>query len=367
MEIRRLRGPEYKQAIELADCTFREKGQVSMAEAFPHVFSEELGLSIGAFDGEKLVSFMGIVPSTIKVGPARLNVFSLGAVCTNESYRKQGIASALLKEVYRFIDEAQASLLFISGDRGLYTRNNCYHFGQVTKYMLEDASRVNRNEDWDVRLGKKEDVFQVQHLRVKEQVQFEYSAAEWLLLLASSGYTRVFNNMDQALFVAEKSGVVEGYVVVGMPSEKSTTKYGVVTDWGGSRKSVVHILLTLLRDRVVPMLEVKVPWQDLLNDELKELSSSVEVEKNGGTVHIVNPNRLIAQLMPYLGSKGLKNDIQFQQTGENNYTINYGDNEVMLSKEEIVSLIFNFEHDLDYQFEGVFPIPLPSTEGLFYV
>src|SRR5690554_2912648 len=117
MDIRNVKPNEIDQAIQLANGIFRGEGHSSMGDAFPHVFSKGINHSFGAFDGDRLVSFMRLVPSKMKVGEAELNIFSIGGVCTHEDYRQRGISSKLLKRVYQYIDEAEASLLLISGDR----------------------------------------------------------------------------------------------------------------------------------------------------------------------------------------------------------------------------------------------------------
>src|ERR1700724_1990061 len=98
-EIHQVQGHEMNEAIQLADAVFRDAEQVSMAEAFPLVFSQSLGQSLGAFEQGKLVAFIGIVPAFIKVWLSRLPIYSLGAVCTHPDYRGRGYAGDLLNAI----------------------------------------------------------------------------------------------------------------------------------------------------------------------------------------------------------------------------------------------------------------------------
>lgn len=130
---------------------------------FRRFFSKQLNQSLGAFDGDRLVSFIGLVPSKMVIGEAELNTFSIGAVCTHPDYRGQGISTAILKEVYDYIDQARASLLFVSGDRGLYKRNHCYHFGRVYNYEIRNLSEEYKYQG-SIRKGSAADIFQIDNI-----------------------------------------------------------------------------------------------------------------------------------------------------------------------------------------------------------
>ncbi|OZU88327.1 hypothetical protein CIL03_11795 [Virgibacillus indicus] len=348
MKIRRLKPDEFDQAVKLADETFRDGGHTSMGEAFPQVFSKELQLSYGAFDGEKLVSFIGLVPSIIRIGSASLNIFSIGAVCTDMSYRKQGISTRILKEIYQSIDNAGASLLLISGDRGLYTRNDCYHFGSMKKFTLE-ANVKRAIYDGSVRKGTEADIFSVHQLNKNKKVRYESSVWEWAMLLKAGGFASIFKK-DQALFVAEKDNEIKGYAVIGLQEENNGTDNGIVMEWGGDPQAVHGIFQDMLMGNYVSKLELAVTWQDELQQELHAYQN--EERKNGGTVYIVNRERFIDQAFPYL--KEQNPEISKPEILE---SIN------ALTPKEFVKKVF----DPNENAESVFPLPMPSTEGLNYV
>lgn len=364
LEIRRVNEKEFTQAIQLADKTFRKAGHCSMGEAFPQVFSNELGLSYGAFDDGKLVSFIGLVPSQITIGEAVLNVFSIGAVCTDEAYRKQGISTAILKEVYAYINDAGGTLLFISGDRGLYKRNHCYYFGKLSKYTIEKMS-FDRSKSFDglIRRGNKEDIFQLDKLRKKKYVRYENSIWEWNMLFEAGGYASIFM-MDQALYIAEKNGSVTGYVVVGLPKDVSSFEHGIITDWGGETASIKGILTDLLQTNTVPRIEISVSFQDELNHELCGFKK--EDMKNAGTIYIVNPEKLLEQLNPYFQEKGLEHELKVEELDDDHVLFTSGTKARTLSRGELVALLFDVGEKPD-GLDVVFPIPLPGTQGMNYV
>lgn len=367
MEIRNVKPNEIDQAIELADETFREEGHSSMGEAFPHVFSKGINHSFGAFDGDKLVSFMGLVPSKVKIGPAELTVFSIGAVCTHVDYRKRGISSAILQEVYQYIDQAGGSLLLISGDRGLYTRNHCYHFGETYQYTIRRSKIEENSYQGLTRKATTPDVFQVDELRKEQSVRFGSSLWEWSTLFDASGYTSIYK-MKQTLFVAENQGVVEGYVVIGLPHEKSSKQEAVVTELGGQSKAVHHILVDLLERGLTAEINMTIPWHEEYHQAFH--TYPVEKLKHGGTVYLVNGERLIEQVKPYISEKDptLASKLSINQTGNDEFQLTCDQSDLLLTRRELVEVLFNVQSELrTNELNSLFPIPFPNTEGMHYV
>ncbi|KAA0965565.1 GNAT family N-acetyltransferase [Sporosarcina sp. ANT_H38] len=368
MEIRRLKAEEFEQAIHLSNRTFREQGHTSMGQAFPHVFSKELQQSFGAFDGETLISFIGLVPATIRIGEATLTVFSLGSVCTHEDYRQRGISTNILQEIYDYINQAAASLLFVSGDRGLYMRNHCYHFGKSFKYSIGKSSINKGGYDGDIRKGQSADVFQIDRIRQEHRVRFDSSIMEWQILLEAGGYASIFK-MEQALYVASRDGVLEGYAVIGMPTPKSTKEHAIIIEWGGDPRIVYGIVQHLLENDIVLEMELTLPWHDKFRDEISE--HPCEEQNNEGTIHIVDVERLIGQLMPYLYEKDptIAQSLSVRTLDEEIVTINhFNATEITVSLEEFVKLLFDPQSlFLGRELQTIFPIPLPNTEGMYFV
>ncbi|WHX26250.1 GNAT family N-acetyltransferase [Virgibacillus halodenitrificans] len=363
MEIRRLTPSEMESAIKLSDKTFRKSHHQSMGRAFPLVFSTYNNLSFGAFHDSKLVSFFGLVPFEINIGNAQVSAFSIGSVCTDPEYRGKGIASAILEKIYQYIDEAGASLLFVSGDRGLYLRNNCFHFGARNTFKIDKATyEIENGESEIVRKGTLGDLFSVFRLRQKKNVRYETSVSEWLTLLKAGGYTSIFN-MQQEVYVMEEKGEITAYVVAGIPKENSMKTEPIITEWGGEPSNVKSILESLYIE--FKAFEIKVPWHDDLNKELQKDYEFHSI-RNGGTIHIVKARRLINQILPYLADKlprvTEKLSVEFEDIRE--LKLNYKGESITLTHKEFIETLFSPE---DKGFPNLFPIPLPSTEGMEYV
>ncbi len=94
------------------------------------------GSYVIARDG-KPVSHIRVVYNVLSLNGCRLKIASIGGVCTHPDYRGQGIASTLLDHCVQVAADAGASLLLISGERGLYRRagvaglGSCFDPGAV--------------------------------------------------------------------------------------------------------------------------------------------------------------------------------------------------------------------------------------------
>lgn len=365
MKIRQLKHHEFDQAIKLSDAIFRDEEHVSMGQSFPNVFSQALEQSFGAFIDGKLVSFIGLVPSNIKVGPANLNVFSIGSVCTHKDYRQQGISSAVLKEVYNYIDRAGASLLFVSGDRGLYTRNHCYSFGTGYQYMIDQIPE-NITYEGSIRKSDANDIFKIHKINREKNVRYINTVWEWSQIFKSAGYASIFK-MKQELYVAENNGDIEGYVVIAVPTSISTKENAIILEWGGRPTVVKKIIQKLLTKNIAPQIELTVMWHEDLQEEFKNYP--YQKANNSGTIYIVDIQRFMKQILPYLAEVDSNIKTNLTVNIDNDITtFSYKNSELNVSKNELVNVLFNKqEHPTGSDIEKIFPIPLPYTAGLNYV
>ncbi|GMX60126.1 hypothetical protein Elgi_68930 [Paenibacillus elgii] len=127
---------EIADAIRGSDVVFRDVEQISMGAAFPGVFSATLTQSFGAYEDGKLVSFMGLVPAVLRIGSARVPMFSIGSVFTPPEFRGHGYAGDILEAVKTHVRASGGALVYVSGNRSLYTRNQCHPFGAINRYAI---------------------------------------------------------------------------------------------------------------------------------------------------------------------------------------------------------------------------------------
>lgn len=376
-EIRLVRQEEFEEAVRLADAVFRDEAQSSMGEAFPGIFRNGLKQSWGAFEEGKLVSFMGLVPGLIRVGPARLRLYSLGSVCTHPDHRGKGYAGLLLEQALNHIERAGASLLLVSGDRSLYRRAGCLPFGSVKRYEITSnvSERLNMpTEEGQVRELQETDWFQVHRLAEAQNVRYESGVKEFIQLVRSEAYAGIFN-MKHKIWVTEREGILTAFVVLALPTGIAPVKPPFLVQWGGDERDSLRLLFHAREVSGLPLLEADIPWHETEMHRLLEGASYSE-RKNEGTVKIVNVDRLWEQLAPYTESKESEKTREWvpeiSEKG-NGVRLTCDGVTVCFTMEELILLIF----DPDFAWNGpqsvvkmlrdLVPVPLPYTAGLHYV
>ncbi|MEH7380545.1 GNAT family N-acetyltransferase [Bacillus sp. JJ1533] len=358
MEYRLLQEDEFGQAIELADGVFREEGHVSMGEAFPHVFSPAFNQSYGAFEDKTLVAFIGLVPSVICSENAEIQAYSIGAVCTHPDYRKRGIGTHLLKQVFAHIQKAGASILFVSGDLPIYKKAGCTYYGEVYRYDLHPGS-LESNRKYTVRELLPYDWFHIRKLSHNRPVRYEQSLFELALLRQSAGFASIFK-AKQNVLVAEEDGVEKGFLVMTTPTQEENQAFSRVIEWGGEPKAITSLLAESFRFGM-DTLRVKVPW---FETKLIESLDSLNKIKTAypGTIKIMDLDILLEQLAPYFEGK-----ITISSTDANQKQLTWKQHSITVENQMLEQMILTGEHGLDYDFSGIFPVPLPYPEGLNYV
>lgn len=371
--------PLYEQnlaeAIQLADATFRDAEQFSMADAFPFMYFKAMqGQSYAAFADGKMVSFLGLVPAVIRVGPARLNIFSLGSVCTDPDYRGRGIASAIMEKVLKHVDQSGASLLLVTGTRSLYTRVNCHLFGEVTRFTLDadsanDMLKKSPSADVLVRELKATDWLKLTEVAASRVARYEQSVWDLASLVNAEAYASCIK-LHHKVLVAERDGEIKGFLVVGVPYQRGKKRQPMAFEWAGQADIVTLLLADAVKRYELEQLEVPVPWHE--QSLLRCLCSlSARKEKNLGTVHIVQPERFISQLRPYLKEKNheLTDHMNIRSLVNGQIELNVDGKRHELESDKFVSLVFDPQPDLETNapLQSLFPIPFPYTGGLNYV
>lgn len=382
--VRRVTNRELDEAIRLSDETFRDAEQPSMGEAFPLIFSyAEDHHSFGAFQEDgKLLAFMGLVPWVLRVGDARLRVFSLGSVCTAPEARGQGIASEMLQEIYRHIGQAGASLLFVSGGRSLYTRTGCMPFGRVRRFGIDRSAAENIAASGDggaalVREMAPADLFGLHQVAASRDVAYDFSVRELPALIKAEAFASCVK-MNHRVLVAESNGDVTAFAVVGVPRDPQ--KRGRVIEQAGSPAVVARLAAeAVIRDRMAG-LDFHVPWHERdMDEKLSGFGLPSEEGPSSGTVKVVDGEALLGQLRPWLESRqaGSARGLRLTKGDGGGWLLgSERDAPVALTDAELVRLIFgNAEAGEELPplpawtepFRGLFPVPLPYPVGLGYI
>ncbi|WP_223591766.1 GNAT family N-acetyltransferase [Neobacillus bataviensis] len=358
VEFRLLKSDEFDQAAALADQTFRDDEQISMGEAFPQVFSPALNQSYGAFINDKLVSFIGLVPSVIHLESAEIEAYSIGSVCTHRAYRKKGFASMLLEKVIDHVKRAKASILFVSGSLPLYIKAGCTFYGNLNKYDIHKDD-LQIPEGYSVREFLPYDWFYLRKLYQTRKTYFEQSIFDFAVLNNAKGYASILK-MEHKILVAEEENEIKGFVVLGVPDTSEGESTSRVIEWAGDPKGIQAVLAESFQYGFTSM-RLSVPEYER---ELNRLLYSIEKTEAAfpGTIKITNLDLLLGQLKPYLFGK-----LEIVDADERNKKLLFNEKSIIVDNAALEKLILQGDPTLDSYLNDIFPVPLPFPEGINYV
>lgn len=359
VEYRFLEEKEFQQAIDLADKVFRKEGHVSMGIAFPQVFSPALNQSYGAFIGEKLVSFIGLVPSVLHIRGAEVQAYSIGAVCTDPDYRKRGLANTLLQMIFEHVNNSSASVLFISGDLPIYIKQGCTFYGKMNQFKIK-RDDISANNLYKVRELGPYDWFQLRKLSHNRQVRYEQTIYEMAQLNKAAGFASIFK-MKHKILVAEDNQEIKAYLVFGVPYHEQEGVDSRVIEWGGD-PIAIHALLSKAFTYGLNSLILNLPIYD--KDLVRQLDPILEKDELPfpGTIKIMNLDLLLNQLGPYF-----KDKLEISSVDEKQKRLLFNGHSIIKNNEEIEEMILKGNSNIESFSEEIFPIPFPFPQGLNYV
>lgn len=378
VQLRRILPSEFEAAAKLADSVFRDAEQKSMKDAYPNSFSPSLTQSYGAFEDDTIVSFVGFVPSIIKIAEARLNVYSIGGVCTHPDHRGKGYAGAILDLIREQSVQAGASLILVSGNRPLYERFGCRPFGDTTTVELSSASAArildkSISRDASIRLMAHTDWFHLKQLADLRVVGFEQSIWD-LARLIDAGPTASNSKQMHRVWVAERHGKVVAFAVLAVPDGRITPKKApFLVEWAGDPDLAAALAAYGMRDAGAQTLRCVVPHHEArFASVLAEAGCIGEASKQGGTVVVVEAERLLEQLAPYLARKDAAaySKLRFRMRGQDTYIVEWNGVPLELSVDSFLSLLFDQDGvqsifgEGDHPAAALFPLPFPYTYGL---
>ncbi|NGZ74895.1 GNAT family N-acetyltransferase [Saccharibacillus alkalitolerans] len=413
IDYRLMQSHELAEAARLSDAVFRQGARPSMAEMFPRLFSPRMPHSFGAFaeDGS-LAAFMGLAPSTLRVGgAATIRAFSIGSVCTAPEHRGAGLAGRLLERCTAYARHAGAPLLFVSGDRTLYTRAGCVPFGRAANAVLRGvrsdslapsdfraaadafahASAAVRRALYapaappplTVREAGTRDLLRLHGLYSAGGTAFEEGAAGLGDLIAAAAQCGVLG-LEQRVLLASIEDTPVAYAVIGMPPHLKHYSFdgieppppapaGVpdaapaspptVIAYGGAPLYAADLLRYPAERWGLDELHIPVPWQEEeLLSLLRKAGAEVAFGPNAGTLLITDPEHLLNQAQE-LWSRPWREALQTD--GRGNLFAASGKRQI--DRSEWTGLLFDPEYPRsDDVPDWLTPIPLPYLYGLHF-
>ncbi|UCC68788.1 MAG: GNAT family N-acetyltransferase [Armatimonadota bacterium] len=331
-----------------------------------------------ARDG-KPVSHIRVVYNVLSVYGCQLKIASIGGVCTHPDYRRRGIAGALLDHCIEVAADAGASLLLISGERGLYRRAMAVDAGPTYEVEVRPGSvkastrtpqaRAPQARAPRARRAAPGDWVSCARLHQREPVRFVRSAGFFARAFSGHG--------GRGAWVIECGGEVAAYVLLSRPwGTPRDHPRRLATEYAGSRAALVEGLPSLFESSGFERITFRAPQWDR---EMAYLFRRAGLDGKPATlldhtIRLLDLPRLMRRLRPYVAARLLRAEsrrLTFEQEGHR-CVFALGDEMVELGLKEACALVLGgpeapqVEGELGRVLAALFPLPCPLP-GMNYV
>jgi GNAT superfamily N-acetyltransferase len=354
---RAAREEELPAAVGLANAVFYPDGSVDMGRVLPTLFARSNLANLRVFvDDGRPVALTGMTVRDLSVDGVVIRAACVGSVCTRGDYRDRGLASRLMEDCIAAASARGASVILVSGGRGLYRRIGCIDAGLFRVIRMDRASR-RPDVSCRVREWTESDLPDLQALHERERVRFMRAPGEMPALLR----TRALRCRPARTWIVRVGKRTAAYLCVSDSCAR---------ELAGSRPAVLAAAPAILEASGEEQLELEIAASDA---EMTSLASSFGLASRiagmDGTLKIIDRPSFLAALSPRLP------DALWIECGEA-VELRAGTESMRVrSDEDRAALVFGSVErpppepgpgQLGEMLRGVFPVPLPAY-GLNYI
>jgi GNAT superfamily N-acetyltransferase len=314
---------EFDEVTELVNLVFHggRPDPPTMKDNFPMLFSDwNLNNLRIIVEDDKVVSHIGVSQREISVHGCRTRVGSIGSVCTHPDYRGRGFATMLLEDTIKMLDADGATVMIISGGRGLYQRAGCRGVGKRYNF------NINRS-DWDkfpstnnplppfgrgmdieiVSYQEAEHLKQFAEIQQREAIRFLRPVDDFKAMLDVIVMRRELGQRNDVLAI-QREGTCFAYMVMSIDKKRDSEELICrIGEYGGSRLAIISAIKILFGKISSSFLfdfnELSVgalPQDTEFLYILEALGLQPSVNALAGTMRIINFEKLMEHFTPYI-------------------------------------------------------------------
>lgn len=345
--------------VDLANRVFRGRRPGSMGEEYPLVFEAQNAENLRvARCGDRLVGHVGLCIRNASLLGAPLRVASIGAVATDPEHRGHGIASRLMEDARRHAVEQGASLMLISGGRGLYHRLGYVQVGYFQRYHVPAGEP---EAGFQVTEFHQDDLPAIISLYQAEPVRFLRPAGDWQKLLAAG----MLMNQPADLAVIRHGNAIVGYVGIQRPAPAgpdAPPRAICIREIAGSRSALAAVVPGIARSQGVPAAEV-MTWPSDAEWRAQALCHGWRWSPSAfpGTLGIIDPERFLRAVRPLIEER-VGPDLRIEAAGSGAVLRARGESLALETMGQLTALVFGGETE---EARALPQVP-PALEGLLH-
>ena len=288
------------RAVALANSIFRAKGGGDMGTQFPLLFHPDRleQVRIFADDAGRPISMVGTATDEVALLGCPARVGCVGAVCTAEPARGQGLAGRLVEDA---IDRAWAegvSVMLVSGHRSLYLCRGWTSAGRFVRNHLTPES-LTAQDDLQISELTQDDCGEALALHELEPVRFRRTSGDYAAQVGC-GWTV---NRPGKTFLVRRAG----RAVAVISGNRTTPPGGELTlgvpELAGSREAILGALPAIRAEFCPEASDVVIegyPHDRELADACRRRGGRAETIAHLGAVKVLDAGRLWEAFGPLL-------------------------------------------------------------------
>ncbi len=352
MELRNAKNQENKQVQDLAVKVFKP----NMREQFIRLFHEQNNERIMiAKDQDEVVAAVNHYTTEIISNRGLFRVSSIGAVCTLDAYRGQGISTRLLALTEAKMLQDHVDFCIISGRRGIYQRFGARDVGAIYRYQYVPKEKtIGELRPYQ---GEEDIMYK---LYQTEPIRYIRDREEFHDLLIAQTYPDSYQ--DYPIYIIYHEGIPQAYVIAIDHHEKNVLQ---IKEYAGHRSSIVSCLLEICQKHQKNQVEIMIPKHDSLRHHMSVRGQKMTQQ---ATLKIIDKPSFFATLNAY--AKKHHFNIEWLYEQENVLILN--NQRYTLSDSDLLALVFSGQVNPSWTAEEkklirkVVPVGLPWSHNLNY-
>lgn len=353
MELRSARQQENKQVQDLAVEIFKP----NMKEQFIRLFHERNNERIMiAKDGDDVVAAVNHYTTHIISNRGLFKVASIGAVCTKNAYRGQGISSRLLALTEDKMLHDHVDFCIISGRRGIYQRFGARDVGAIYRYQFVPQEKLVG--DLKPYQGEEHILYD---LYQKEPIRYTRDdPSEFHDLFIAQTYPDSYQ--DYHTYIIEDQGIPKAYVIAIDHHEKNVLQ---IKEYAGNRAYIASSFKAISERHQKNQIEIMIPKHDTLRQHMPIRGQKMTQQ---ATIKIIDKASFFSKLNQYAQEHHL--DVSFEIGETDQVIINH--HVYPITHPALLELIFSGTIDRTWASEDkatirrIVPIGLPWSHNLNY-
>ena len=244
-----------------------------------------------AIDNGTIVSTVRVFIRKMFLHGEPITVGGIGEVSTRPAYRRRGIATQLLKDSIRFMEERDIVLSSLHGSQQIYSIEG---WEKVPRYHARQHFSAENQSQWEVRPANFDDEIEVK--RIAELYDRYARKFNGTFVRDETEYwTKWVRTESSNAWVAERNGNIEGYIsVVGRENELNVKEF-IASETCFADDNGKQLLESMLSDIIAQMdvesLEVVYPAP------IADGFSVPTIEEHGSAMYRINQPTVLSEKM----------------------------------------------------------------------